>query len=116
MRSPSGVNAELGGLHRVEVVVVGGGAFATAAEAPGHRLEGDVAEGRGDGSCMWMGKATKVSTKGQAVCSDGRGRTYTGYADTADTTTIVHRASSRWGAHNQSMGERELGILAWANL
>jgi hypothetical protein len=37
-----------GELHRVEVVVVG---FAAAAEAPGHRLEGDVAEGRGDENC-----------------------------------------------------------------
>jgi hypothetical protein len=51
-------------LHRAEVVVVG---FAAAAEAPGHRLEGDVADGRGDESCVWVGKVTKVSTKGQAV-------------------------------------------------
>ncbi|KAJ7872433.1 hypothetical protein B0H13DRAFT_1895380 [Mycena leptocephala] len=49
-----------GELHRVKVVVVGGGTFAAAAEAPGHRLEGDVAEGRGDESCMWMGKVTKI--------------------------------------------------------
>ncbi|KAJ7857851.1 hypothetical protein B0H13DRAFT_1902096 [Mycena leptocephala] len=49
MRSLSGVNAELaaggGELHRAEVVVVG---FAAAGEAPGHCLEGDVAEGRGE--------------------------------------------------------------------
>ncbi|KAJ7887687.1 hypothetical protein B0H13DRAFT_1888733 [Mycena leptocephala] len=53
MRSPSGVNAELGELHRAKVVV----GFAAAAEALGHRLEGKAAEIRA--ACGW-GKVTKV--------------------------------------------------------
>jgi hypothetical protein len=69
MRSLSGVNAELAARDFI-------GSKSSSAPPPTfprqlrhreHCLEGDAAEGRGDKSCLWVGKVTKVSTKGQTV-------------------------------------------------